>query len=188
MVVFTAMSVSAIAQLDNAQRPNIIRVSDSGSQFAAEVRQRRLADKASGVKASVITNTAPAEQSAFEMLNQKRAERGLKPLVWSDKVAAVARMHSQNMAEFDFFSHRGIDGKLVSDRADTVGLGSWNAIGENIAFDRGYDDPIAKAIDLWLNSPAHYNNLMDTNWKESAVGIAVAPNGAYYFTQVFLRK
>ena len=136
----------------------------------------------------MITNTASAEQAAFEMLNQRRAERGLKPLAWSDKVAAVARMHSQNMAEFDFFSHRGIDGKLVSDRADTVGLGTWDAIGENIAFERGYDDPIAKAIDLWLNSPAHYNNLMDPDWKESAVGIAVAPNGAYYFTQVFLRK
>jgi len=188
MVVFTAMSVSALAQLDNIQKTNIIRVGDSGIQFAAEVRQRRLADKASGVKASVITNTASFEQSAFEILNQKRAERGLKPLVWSEKVASVARMHSQNMAEFDFFSHRGIDGKLVSDRADTVGLGTWNAIGENIAFERGYDDPIAKAIDLWLNSPAHYDNLMDPNWKESAVGIAVAPNGAYYFTQVFLRK
>jgi uncharacterized protein YkwD len=144
--------------------------------------------KSSGVKASVIVNTLSLERAAFDLLNRKRAENGLSPLTWSDAIESVARLHSQNMADLSFFSHRGLDGKMVSDRADDNNIGHWRSIGENIAFNRGYADPVAKAVDLWLGSPTHRQNLMDVNWKESAVGIAIAEDGSYYFTQVFLRK
>jgi uncharacterized protein YkwD len=89
------------------------------------------------------------------------------------------------MAEYSFFSHKGLDSKMVSDRADELGSRQWRAIGENIAFNRGFQDPISKAVDLWLDSPSHRRNLLDPNWKESAVGIAVAGDGSYYLTQVF---
>ena len=151
-------------------------------------RPRVLNTKASGVKSSVIVNTVLLERAAFNVLNQKRAEKGESPLVWSEQLAAVARIHSENMAEFNFFSHRGLDGKMVSGRADDLGVGKWRSIGENIAFSRGFADPVAKAVQLWLDSPAHRQNLLDINWSESAVGIAAAPDGSYYFTQVFLRK
>ncbi|MBK7394583.1 MAG: CAP domain-containing protein [Chloracidobacterium sp.] len=121
-------------------------------------------------------------------MNQKRAEVGLKPLIWNDDLEKIARGHSENMAEYDFFSHRGLDGKAVSDRADAAGLSKWRSIGENIAFNRGYQDPIAKAVDLWLNSPSHKNNLLSASWKESAVGVAITEDGSYYFTQVFLLR
>jgi uncharacterized protein YkwD len=142
--------------------------------------------KAAGVKASVVVNMASAEQSAFEVINQIRAEKGLEPLTWSNELAAVARLHSQNMAEFRFFSHRGLDNKLVSDRADQLKVGRWRSIGENIAFNRGYADPVAMAVELWLDSPTHKRNMMDPNWKESAIGVAKAADGSVYFTQVFL--
>ena len=151
-------------------------------------RPRVVVVKASGVKASVIVNTVSLEHAAFDLLNQKRADNGQSPLAWNEQLASVARLHSQNMAEFCFFSHKGLDGKMVSDRADDNGIGKWRSIGENIAFSRGFRDPVAKAVDLWLNSPAHRQNLLDGNWKETAVGIAVAQDGSYYFTQVFLRK
>lgn len=134
----------------------------------------------------VAINVKAVERVAFEMLNKKRVDNGFSPLVWSDDLEAVARQHSQNMAEFQFFSHRGLDNKLVSDRADEAGVGRWRAIGENIAFNRGFDDPVSKAVELWLDSPAHRRNLLSAAWKESAVGVAVAEDGSYYFTQVFL--
>ncbi len=151
-------------------------------------RPRIVSDMASGVKASVIVNTTSLERSAFDLLNQKRIENGLRPLGWSDKLVSIARSHSRNMAEFNFFSHRGLDDKMVSDRADDAGIGKWRAIGENIAYNRGYQDPISKAVDLWLNSPSHRHNLLDNTWKETAVGIAVAADGSYYLTQIFLKK
>ncbi len=162
--------------------------SDDEIDNSGAVRPRIVPTKASDVKASVIVNTASLERTAFEMLNRKRAENGLSQLAWSDKLAATARLHSQNMSEYNFFSHRGLDGKMVSDRADETGVGKWRSIGENIAFNRGYQDPVGRAVQLWMDSPAHRHNLLDPNWKEAAVGIAVAADGSYYFTQVFLLR
>ena len=82
----------------------------------------------------------------------------------------------------------GLDNKMVSDRADDRGVRNWQSIGENIAYARGFSDPIGKTVQLWLDSPSHRDNLLDSNWQESAVGVAVAEDGSYYFTQVFLRK
>lgn len=148
----------------------------------------RIVEKTSGVKASVVVNTESLSRAAFDLINKTRVENGAAPLVWSEGLSRVAAVHSQNMAEFKFFSHRGLDNKVVSDRADDQKMGRWRAIGENIAYNRGYADPVARSVQLWLDSPGHRRNMLDPTWKETAIGVAVADDGSYYFTQVFLKK
>lgn len=128
------------------------------------------------------------EKTAFAQINEKRAENCLPLLEWSEEVARIARLHSENMAKHKFFSHRGLDGLMVDDRADALGISQWRAIGENIAFNRGYENPAESAVMRWLLSPAHRENILNSRWKESAVGAAVADDGSYYFTQVFLLR
>ncbi len=176
--IFAALTINSFAQIANSQTSVANNLS----------RPRIVPAKSSGVEASVIVNTVSLERTAFELLNQKRIANGLQALAWNEQLATIARLHSQNMAKFNFFSHRGLDDKMVSDRADAEGLSKWRAIGENIAFNRGYEDPIGKAVQLWLDSTSHRRNLLDSNWKETAVGIAVAADGSYYLTQVFLKK
>lgn len=126
------------------------------------------------------------EKQAFALLNQQRAEKGLPPLVWNDDIARVARMHSENMAKYKFFSHTGLDGSMVNDRADKCGVSKWRAIGENIAYNRGYDKPADFAVERWMQSVPHRENILNDRWQESAVGVAISNDGSYYFTQVFL--
>ena len=186
--LFAVTASVSFAQTNNFQAQTAIKLT-TGSEIADPLGLLESDDdddKKAGVKASVIVNMAAAEQAAFGMINQKRVEMGLAPLVWSDELAAVARLHSQNMAEFKFFSHRGLDNKLVSDRADQLKIGKWRSIGENIAFNRGFQDPVGKAVELWLDSPTHKRNMLDANWKESAIGVAKGEDGSIYFTQVFL--
>jgi uncharacterized protein YkwD len=133
-------------------------------------------------------NVDSLERQAFVLVNKKREENGLRDLEWSDQLESVARLHSDNMAEYQFFSHKGLDNKYVSDRADAAHVGAWRSIGENIAFMRGFSDPVAEAVELWLDSASHRRNLMDPNWKESAIGVGVAQDGSVYFTQVFLTR
>jgi uncharacterized protein YkwD len=128
------------------------------------------------------------ERRAFQLINEKRAEQNLSPLKWNDEIARVARLHSQNMAEYKFLSHQGTDGSMVDDRADRVGLHRWRAIGENIAYNRGYAQPIEFAVERWMLSPKHKQNLLGSNWQESGIGIAVTTDGTYYLTQVFLLR
>lgn len=186
--LFAALAINLSAQSIDFQNQSAINVGASVNVPDPITRPRIVDGKAAGVESSVIVNTRRSERIAFELINQKRAENGLEPLTWSDDLASIARIHSQNMAQLNFFSHRGQDNKMVSDRADAAGIKKWRAIGENIAFNRGYGDPISKAVDLWLNSPSHRHNLLDENWKETAVGVAIGADGSFYFTQVFLKK
>ena len=138
--------------------------------------------------ASPSIDIVSIERVAFDLLNAKRVENGLSPLVWSDEVATVARKHSQDMVKFQYFSHKDLNGDYVSDRADNAGIRRWKAIGENIAFNRGYKDPIGRAVELWMESESHRHNLLDSHWRESGVGIAIAKDGSYFLTQVFLLR
>ena len=183
--LFAAFANASSAQIPIFQNQPNLNVAAGGNDVE---RPRVVAEMAAGVKASVIVNTASVERVAFDLLNKKREENGLKPLSWNDDVARVARQHSQNMAEFKYFSHRGLDDSMVSDRADRSGLVKWRSIGENIAFNRGYKDTIEVAVRLWIESPSHRRNLLNSEWRESAVGIAVAEDGSYYFTQVFILR
>ena len=133
-------------------------------------------------------NAAQLEREVFALINAERTKNGLTELEWDENVAAVARLHSQDMAKVKFFSHRGSDGSLVDDRADRLGLGVWSSIGENIAYMRGFDDPAATAVAKWLDSTAHRKNLLNPNWRESAVGVAITADGTYYLTEVFLLR
>jgi uncharacterized protein YkwD len=175
---------AAAAQSNSFQSQFTVNIQPGGDETRPRVIQP-VADTATSASAAI---TASAEQIAFQMVNQKRADKGLQALVWSGDLEVMAHRHSQDMADNKYFGHRGLDGSMVSDRADRCGIGRWRAIGENIAYNRGYKEPVEKAVELWMESTAHRQNLLNDQWRESAVGVAIGADGSYYFTQVFLRK
>lgn len=125
------------------------------------------------------------ERQAFDLLNDQRLERGLKPLKWSEDAAKAARFHSENMARYKFFSHVDQEGLSVNKRARALRIGGWMAIGENIAFNKGFRKPVEMACQHWMASSGHRSNILDSGWTDSGIGVAVAPDGSHYFTQVF---
>ncbi|HEY0426442.1 MAG TPA: CAP domain-containing protein [Pyrinomonadaceae bacterium] len=139
-------------------------------------------------KENKTINTSELEKLALTLINKERAAMNLKDLVWSDDAAKVARLHSRNMAENFFFNHRGLDGLMVDERAYSLGVKKWQAIGENIAFNRGYDSPTEFAVECWMNSAGHRANILNNRWTETGIGVAVASDGAFYFTEVFLER
>lgn len=133
-----------------------------------------------------LTGSVALEKQAFDLINKLRRESGAPALKWNSKVAELARSHSQNMALHNFFSHTGIRGGLVDQRAIDLGLDKWSSIGENIAYLRGFDEPAAYAVERWMMSTSHRRNLLDPRWRESGIGLAIRPDGTHYFTQVFM--
>ena len=140
------------------------------------------------VVATDAVAVSAAEREAFGLINKKRADAGLEPLVWNEQLAAMARDHSADMAQFKYFSHKGTDGTMVDARADRFGITNWSAIGENIAFSRGYTDAPSFAVTCWMESPGHRQNILDKRWNQTGMGAAILPDGTYYFTQVFLLR
>ena len=92
------------------------------------------------------------------------------------------------MAEGKYFSHQDPSGGYVDSRASKLGIFNWMSIGENIAFMKGYDDPASMAVEKWMQSSSHKKNILGGQWRDSAIGVAVADDGSIYFTQVFIAK
>ena len=128
------------------------------------------------------------ERRAFELTNAERQASGLRLLQWDESLARLARLHSQNMADESFFSHRSPDGKMVDDRANRLGIVKWIGIGENIAYLNGYADPATVAVGKWMQSSLHKKNILNGQWQTSAVGAATARDGKVYLTQVFIMR
>jgi uncharacterized protein YkwD len=178
------LSTASFAQTRASINFDLRSDASSGPSSSGSTRSR----VTPGSSASKRTSAGTIEQQIFALINAERSKMGLSELEWSESLAALARLHSDDMANVKFFSHRGSDGSMVDDRADRLGLGSWRSIGENIAYMRGFDDPASLAVEKWLESPAHRKNLLGPNWKESAVGVAMTEDGTYYMTEVFLLR
>ena len=125
------------------------------------------------------------EEQAFALVNEQRLLQHLSPLVWDLEMLYLAREHSESMARLNFFSHRGIDGKMADDRANEIGVNDWRGIGENIAFNQGIENRVEAAVQSWTNSQHHKANLLDQRWTRTGIGIAQTPEGKFYITQVF---
>jgi uncharacterized protein YkwD len=106
------------------------------------------------------------------------------PLTLNPVLSGAALMHSQSMARYEEFDHRGHDGSSPATRIQRAGYGRYLIVGENIA--AGAMTP-AEVTEGWLQSPAHCENIMDGRFAE--IGIAYAVNTGsselVYWTQDF---
>ena len=124
------------------------------------------------------------EANVQREVNTYRALRGLSPLVADETIAAVARRHSEAMAAGRVqFSHDGFE-----ERAEALQRSlPYRSVAENLALNRGAPEPDARALAGWLESSGHQQNIVG-DFDMTGVGVAQAPDGSYYFTQLFLKR
>ncbi|MDT7807188.1 MAG: hypothetical protein QOJ70_1001 [Acidobacteriota bacterium] len=179
-----------------SERPVARLISSSSTEVPARVRERLIARASMPSTASTRSyNSAAAvvaatgeERRAFDLINAERQRRGLRSLTWDGSLTRLARYHSENMARGQFLSHVDRDGLDLKGRAEVLGLHGWRALGENIAYNQGYSDPTAFAVERWMISEKHRENILNGEYTHAAVGVARASDGTYYFTQVFMMR
>lgn len=144
---------------------------------------------------SASTSPAPSmveastiEQRAFERTNEERAKVGLAPLVWDAELCRMARSHSESMATLGFFAHETPEGLQLKQRAHSMGIVHFRVIAENIAYNKGYEDPGAFAVERWMISSGHRSNILYVGFQASAIGSFVSKDGSVYLTQVFINR
>jgi len=140
------------------------------------------------ISAQDATKPNDIEKRAFEQTNVARIKNGLPPLAWDGEVCRMARAHSENMSRRGFFSHATPEGLRLRDRARLVGIIHYSVLGENIAYNQGYEDPGAFAVERWMLSPKHRANILSTEFRAMAIGSFVAPDGSVYLTQTFITR
>ena len=128
------------------------------------------------------------ERRAFEQTNLMRVQNGLPPLTWDGDVCRMARIHSESMSRQNYFAHVTPEGLRLRERAKVVGILSYFVLGENIAYNQGYDDPGAFAVERWMASEKHRANILSPEFRAMAIGSFVAPDGSVYLTQTFITR
>lgn len=131
---------------------------------------------------SATSASAPApgaEAEVIALVNSVRAGAGCAPVVHDEGLAGVARAHSADMRDRDYFDHVNLDGLDPFERAEAAG--QTNARAENIAY--GQPNPAA-VMDGWMNSSGHRANILNCELRTLGVGVAEGPGGPWW-TQLF---
>ncbi len=118
----------------------------------------------------------------LQLINFERAEADLAPVVVNPVLTKIASDFACRMIDHEFFLHQDPDtGAGPGDRAREAAY-SFYAVGENLAAGQA---TAAEVMDVWMESPAHRDNILDARWQE--VGIAVRFGGEYsiYWVQEF---
>ncbi|MEK6283999.1 MAG: CAP domain-containing protein [Acidobacteriota bacterium] len=144
--------------------------------------------EAGSVASPSLGEATAIERSAFEKTNQARVKKGLTELVWDAELCRMARTHSEDMARQGYFAHETPEGLHLKERARAMGIARFRVIAENIAYNKGYNDPGAFAVERWMNSGGHRANMLYVGFQASAIGSYVSSDGSVYLTQVFITR
>jgi uncharacterized protein YkwD len=149
------------------------------------------------------------EKRIHATINRERTAHGLPPLDWDETLSRVARSHSKDMADRDYFSHESPEGRGFSYRyrqqGYTCALRIGNAIhtgAENIAlvglyrsittingvayYDWNTAEQIAiTTVQGWMNSPGHRKNILAPYWQNQGIGVFLSTDDKVYITQNF---
>ena len=151
------------------------------------------------------------ENLVHEFTNQERLNHGLSSLAFDSEITQVARGHSSDMAEREYFAHETPEGLTPTDRAEQkgyscqkmVGLLIYSGLAENIfqghLFDSYYtingeitsyewntEEEIAKiTVDGWMNSPGHRENILTEIFDREGIGVKITEDHKVYVTQNF---
>ena len=192
-ILFAAISLLALGPTANGQTASA-PVAKLFTASPAYTRPRRVnpGNEAPTIVASIASPTlaeaTSIERKAFEETNRERVQNGLPPVVWDADLCRMAREHSENMAKRGYFAHLTPDGLRLRDRARAAGITHYQLLGENIAYNLGYDDPGAFAVERWMLSPGHRANILYAGFKAMAVGTYVAADGSVFLTQTFITR
>ncbi len=130
--------------------------------------------------------TAQMEEQIRQRINEIRQEQGLTELQANAKLAEVARRYSQQMAEQDFFSHTSPTGDTPAQRVQAAGI-MYRMVGENLFKSTNIPQPVNAAVEGWMDSPGHRENILRSQYRETGIGVW-RDGETYYVTQLFLRS
>ncbi len=107
-----------------------------------------------------------AERELIDLVNRDRARAGLPALIVDPRLTAIARAHSQDMADHDFVGHVSPRTGTAMDRVRRTGLRPELVL-ENVG--RAYG--ATEAESGFLASPGHRGNLLDQHARRLGVGV-----------------
>jgi uncharacterized protein YkwD len=157
-------------------------------------------------------NRERLEKEIHNLVNKYRAQNNLNILNFNETLKDIARYHSKDMKEKDYFDHISPSGETLKDRfsifnytckiifgnyvyegAENLFLGyiyseyTYDKISKKVLNYSFYTlEELAKeVVDAWIKSEGHRKNLIFEHWKNEGIGVEISDDGKVYVTQVF---
>jgi uncharacterized protein YkwD len=130
-----------------------------------------------------VTEKSQAEEieaAIVQYTNAYRQQRGLPAFIQITSLNKFAREHSAAMAAEEKISHDDFENRVKAVYAYANKPIKGGA--ENVAM--GYLTA-EEVVNGWIKSPGHHKNLL-SNHTHLLVGVQLADNGNWYFTQIFI--
>ena len=171
-------------QLDDYNNIPYSRGCHVGSNFAALCVSSLIFSMLIAFMFSAVVHADEIEMLC--LINSERTKAGVNPLKYNERLASCARKHSEDMAQRGFFGHRCPDGSTAAGRATKSGY-SWSLIGEALHAGSVNAKSVVQSL---MNSPSHRSLLLNPNFCEVGIGLAVNQNSKYksYWTNVFGKR
>ena len=138
------------------------------------------------LKPAQSATTAQMEAAVYQQINAIRRQKGLTELKQNPKLAQVARDYSRRMAEQQFFAHTSPQGDTMVQRVRSANI-FYTLLGENLFTSTNIPQPVPAAVQGWMDSQGHRENILRSEFRETGIGVWRIEN-TYYFTQLFLRS
>lgn len=136
-----------------------------------------------------FSDVAPIERKLHGVINEFRVKNGQDSWGYDSGLADIARLHSRDMSERNYYSHENPDGQTATERTKEYGYDAY-PIGENIAklkLQAGEDEPEELARELvgkWKRSTAHRNELLSSRYVEEGNGIYISSDRTVFATNI----
>jgi uncharacterized protein YkwD len=146
---------------------------------AACIAAALLAPIAAHAGCDLPANTAELQAQLVADINATRADHGLPTLRMNSALTTAAQRHACDNAKRKSTSHVSSDGSRLQGRLRRAGY-QFALANENTG--RGFTSA-ARAMQWWMNSPHHAENILMNGTQDIGVGIAVsaAPEGRLHW-------
>ena len=108
-----------------------------------------------------------AERSLVTAINSARASAGVPPLRATESLTSAASWQSQVLAQAGYLDHTSPDGSTLIDRIVRAG---WH--GSTAGEDLAVAPTASEAVEMWMQSPGHRENLLSPQFRTVGVGMA----------------
>ncbi|MEM4134199.1 MAG: CAP domain-containing protein [Candidatus Micrarchaeia archaeon] len=151
------------------------------------------------------------EQKIHESINRQRNFYGLANLTLDPKLSEIARLHSKDMATYNYFDHINLKGLDPTQRGNQLGYTCYKnygnyytiGLGENIFMIHTYktiwytngietsrdwyapDEIVFEVVNGWMKSTGHRQNILESRYDKEGIGVWISEDGRVYVTEDF---
>jgi uncharacterized protein YkwD len=109
------------------------------------------------------------------LINAERSRRDIRRLTVEDDLTAVARRHSEDMAD---------RGELFHDEGTGDEVDGWSSLGENVGAAPDSDSAVEEMHGWFMDSPEHREKILDRRYNQVGVGVVIR-DGTMWVTELF---